>query len=158
MTVIKTKDDGVRSLAPLGFSNYWITDDGQIFSLYFNRLKRMGLRFNNEGYVLVTLVEDGTNKQRTMTLHRLVAKSFIPNPYLKPCVNHIDSDKTNNCASNLEWNTYSENTKHAISAKKSGKTNPTYRKTRENRKVSGRRRRYFNRVHKTMFKKVIDLS
>lgn len=43
--------------------------------------------------------------------HRLIAVNFIPNPDNKPCINHIDHDKSNNRISNLEWCTYSENTK-----------------------------------------------
>lgn len=46
-------------------------------------------------------------------IHRLVAQAFIPNPDNLPQVNHIDCDKDNNCASNLEWISGSKNILHA---------------------------------------------
>lgn len=47
------------------------------------------------------------------SLHRLVAKAFLPNPDNKKTVNHIDGNKANNHVDNLEWATHSENLLHA---------------------------------------------
>lgn len=77
----------------------------------FKRLykgKLLKPRKTNSGYFLVTL------KSKQVLVHRLVATAFIPNPDNKPCVNHIDSCRTNNHANNLEWVTQSENVQHGI--------------------------------------------
>ena len=46
-------------------------------------------------------------------LHRLVAEHFIPNPIGLPQVNHIDGNRHNNTAENLEWVTARTNMLHA---------------------------------------------
>ncbi len=63
------------------------------------------------GYVNVRIRVDGRNK--TFTMHRLVAALFIPNPDGKPEVNHRNGNKLDNAVGNLEWATKSENHFHA---------------------------------------------
>lgn len=65
-----------------------------------------------EGYCFVNLFRKQRGKP--MYVHRLVAIAFIPNPEGLPQVNHLDGDKSNNRADNLEWCSGSENCFHAI--------------------------------------------
>ena len=62
--------------------------------------------------------KDGTSTNHKV--HRLVAKFFVPNPDNLNEVNHIDEDKDNNRADNLEWVTQTANVNHgtAIHRKK----------------------------------------
>ena len=53
------------------------------------------------GYSRITLCRDGVRFQ--FSVHRLVAKAFIPNPNNLPEINHKDENKVNNRADNLEW-------------------------------------------------------
>ena len=56
---------------------------------------------DKDGYLAVFLSCNG--KQKTIRIHRLVAKAFLPNPDNLPEVNHLDEDKTNNRVDNLEF-------------------------------------------------------
>lgn len=69
-------------------------------------------REHTNGYKFVALTKDGKSKQ--YRIHRLVAEAFVPNPFEYSEVNHIDGDKANNSAENLEWCTRSDNNKHAV--------------------------------------------
>lgn len=60
---------------------------------------------------IVTIRMNG--KARTLKIHRLVAKTFIPNPMNLPEVNHIDGNRRHNSIDNLEWCTGSQNMYHA---------------------------------------------
>ena len=71
---------------------------------------------NQKGYYFVNLSRD--NKTAQKYVHRLVAEAFIPNPENKPTVNHINCDRSDNRAENLEWTTYRENNNHSIKVMK----------------------------------------
>ncbi|OON42188.1 hypothetical protein BTJ39_03310 [Izhakiella australiensis] len=64
------------------------------------------------GYQQCSLSRDGV--VRLYLTHRIVAGTFLSNPQNFNTVNHIDGDKGNNAASNLEWCTQRHNNVHAI--------------------------------------------
>lgn len=74
-------------------------------------LKQMNDKHGSIGYMYVFLCKDG--KLQRYYVHRLVASAFLENAENKPTVNHIDGNSINNNVDNLEWATFSENTKHA---------------------------------------------
>jgi len=65
---------------------------------------------SKSGYYIVSFCVDGVKSNQTV--HRLVARAFIPNESNKPQVNHKDGNKHNNHLDNLEWVTVSENSLH----------------------------------------------
>lgn len=94
--------------AIVGFEDYLITDTGQVYSL--KTMKYLKLRLDRYGYYKVTLYKNGSPKY--VTLHRLLAQAFIPNPENKSTVDHIDRNPSNNQLENLRWATYAEQTKN----------------------------------------------
>lgn len=72
-----------------------------------SKIKKCAIRKN--GYLGTTLYDASTNRRKQVSIHRLVAEAFIPNPDNKPCVDHIDTNRTNNTKENLRWCTYKEN-------------------------------------------------
>ena len=86
---------------------YSITSSGAVISQ--NGRRKTEIAAN--GYERVSLWKKG--KQKKYLIHRLVAAAFIPNPNGFKCVNHIDGNKLNNNADNLEWCNESHNMQHA---------------------------------------------
>ena len=92
-----------------GFENYLITLDGKVFSLY--TMKFLKLKVTNAGYNQIQLFS-GNGDYKHFSVHRLVADAYISNFENKEQVNHMDGNKLNNLACNLEWMTRSENQQH----------------------------------------------
>lgn len=64
------------------------------------------------GYYRASMPINGVIK--TIKIHQLVSRHFIPNPECKKTVNHINGIKTDNHVDNLEWCTHAENNIHAF--------------------------------------------
>ena len=105
--------------------DYIVREDGKIFSThnrgrakYHQEIKQ---RMNSDGYMCITVGKTGN--RTVASVHRLVAKAFIPNPLNLPEVNHKDGHrkdfnfagtKENNYEDgNLEWVDRKENMLHA---------------------------------------------
>jgi hypothetical protein len=90
-------------------SLYLISNKGRIYSNVSNRLIKC--KPNKHGYMEMPIGKKDQNR-KNRKIHRLVAEAFLPNPFNKKEVNHIDKDRTNNSVENLEWSTAWENTQH----------------------------------------------
>lgn len=91
------------------FNDYSVNKVGEIMR-YDGKILTAFPRGHNK-YMTVRIQIN--NKAHWVSIHRAVATAFVPNPYNKPMVNHIDGNKLNNHVDNLEWVTASENQKHA---------------------------------------------
>ena len=73
-------------------------------------------KLTTDGYYAVTLKDD---VEPTWTsVHRCVAKAFLPNPENLSDVDHKDSDILNNSVDNLEWVSHQENCRRAAKRRK----------------------------------------
>ena len=107
------------------FSNYEVSNYGRVRSLdkqiitknnkirlYKGKILKQRLSRNKKYYCVG--IYDNNNKQHVLLIHRLVAKTFIPNPNNYEIVNHKDENKFNNYVENLEWITIKENNRYSF--------------------------------------------
>ena len=85
-----------------------VSNLGRVWGCKHNKLLKQ--IDHHSGYQHLVLSKN--SKVKHHNIHRLVALAFIKPIDGKNCVNHIDEDKTNNRADNLEWCTHKENNNH----------------------------------------------
>ena len=100
------------------FSNYKISNLGNVLNITTGKIMNQ-FKCNN-GYMKIKLKNEYGERKNNL-IHRLVLTSFVNNPDNKPCVDHIDNNKTNNKLENLRFATNQENNRN----KKIAKNNTT---------------------------------
>jgi len=96
-------------------SNYgrlYNIEKGKMMSQYTNEHSRTTIEYYRS--VILSDKKCSNGKIAAYYVHRLVGLAFIQNPENKPFINHIDGNPSHNYVWNLEWNTCSENTLHAV--------------------------------------------
>ena len=90
-----------------GFEGLYTIDEfGCVYSLSTHKYRKP-YKTKTSDYLVIDLWKE--NKRYKKSIHRLVAKTFLPNLDNKPVVDHIDNNIYNNCLSNLQWVTQREN-------------------------------------------------
>lgn len=96
--------------------DYQVSTLGNMRSLKKGKERILKQTINDGGYPIVNLSINGVS--RIYRVHILVAETFIPNPENKPCVDHINTIRTDNKVTNLRWSTYEENNRNELTIEK----------------------------------------
>lgn len=106
----------------VGFSKYKINRLGQVLNIKKNKL--ISIFCDDKGYKKINLYGDDGIRKTSLSIHRLLALTFIPNPNNYPCVDHIDRNPKNNSLSNLRWCThqFNDRNKNQVYNQKGGMT------------------------------------
>jgi hypothetical protein len=94
-----------------GCPKYLISNEGRVMSVNYHKRIILKTATTKTGYNVITICINYIKKHYLIS--RLVAQTFIPNPFDLPEVNHKDTNKDNNKSTNLEWCDHSYNLKHA---------------------------------------------
>lgn len=117
-------------------SPYYASKCGLIYSSKRRRILKQYIHGDYLAFTIsgFTVYKNNGGNSKHAKVHKVIAEQFVPNPENKPYVNHIDSNKVNNDASNLEWVTHLENIKHynQYCIRTTGKSNATAILTKDN--------------------------
>ncbi len=130
--------DWIDGIPPI----YAVSDCGNVKTVEHNRCKEYIKKQQTDKYGYSRVMLYGAKPyKKFVSVHRLVATAFIPNPNNYPQVNHKDEDKKNNNTANLEWCTCEYNNNYGtrnrrLSKSKTGKRRP-YMMRNEKGKYTG---------------------
>lgn len=88
---------------------YLVSKDGLIKGVHIKQGVILKYSLNRRGYHKIKLQKGG--KKLNTFVHRIVARTYLPNPQNFPEVHHKDGNPANNNVENLEWCTGRENIK-----------------------------------------------
>lgn len=116
---------------------YQVSNMGRVKSLGNGKAKNPNLSkerilkqtINKNKYYNVQLFKEG--KGKNYLVHRIVAQTFLSNSDNLSCVNHKDENKTNNCASNLEFCTHQYNSNYGTIKERLSKAHKGKKKSQE---------------------------
>lgn len=101
-----------------GFSSYYASTNGDILSAVRPERPIILETWTNQyGHLYVGLIDD-SGRKRKMSVHRLVAMTYIPNPDGYPQVLHGNDVPYDNCIWNLRWGTQKDNCQDMIDRKR----------------------------------------
>lgn len=100
-----------------------VSDQGRVKRRNTGRLM-MGRPSPVTGYIILCLKHAEQKFAKTIPIHQLVAKAFLPNPLNKPTVDHINRIRHDNRLCNLRWATYTEQVKNRNTTGKSNANRP----------------------------------
>lgn len=115
---IKTRY-GKEDVKPLPeYKNYYLSNDGDVFSYYRNSAKQLKPYVGTDGYLHVK-IPDNWGADTHIRIHKAVATLFVanPNPSSFNVVHHKDENKMNNYFKNLEWTSLQQNTVYSLGKK-----------------------------------------
>lgn len=98
------------------YSLYMATEEGDLYSTNYKKtqkLVKLKPAKSHDGY-LKTMLKGDDGKYHTITVHSMIALTFIGKRPLGYQINHINGIKTDNSVKNLEYCTHSYNCKHSF--------------------------------------------
>lgn len=112
----------IAPLTPASFAAVWkpwpsdprymVSSDGRVRGV---RVSELRAHFDKDGYAVVCIRRDpAVRNAGSVGIHRMMAETFLPNPYDLPLARHLNDVKTDNRVENLAWGTVADNAYDAI--------------------------------------------